>query len=168
MREYKPWLRQIEEGQESIKGADENMGKFEPVPDNPPGIWDQHDGSVVGKASGDGQITRISRREHEKVVVKPWPRCHDLDVWHSGAVHAVCVAPGGPDRQACKIGWIQLRSLILTVTMNYLQIREISDSNPLAPSCRSRFRTWSRTLVKWPRKSRYTNQAEKSGARNEG
>ena len=24
-------------------------GKFEPVPDNLPGIWDQHDGSVVGK-----------------------------------------------------------------------------------------------------------------------
>ena len=31
MREYKSWLRQIEEGQGSIKGADENMGKFEPV-----------------------------------------------------------------------------------------------------------------------------------------
>jgi hypothetical protein len=49
MREYKSWLRQIEEGQGSIKGADENMGKFEPVPDNPPGIWDQCDGSVMGK-----------------------------------------------------------------------------------------------------------------------
>jgi hypothetical protein len=103
MREYKSWLRQIEEGQDSIKGADENMGKFEPVPDNPPGIWDQHDGSVVGKASGDGQnewITRISRREHEIVVVKPWPRCQDLDVWRSGTVHAVCVASGDPDQRA--------------------------------------------------------------------
>ena len=39
-----------------------------------------HDGSVVGKAASDGQnewVTRIFRREHEKVVVKPWPRRRD-------------------------------------------------------------------------------------------
>ena len=57
----------------------------------------------MGKASGDGQnewVTRVSRREHDKVVVKPWPRCQDLDVWRSGTVQAVCVASGDPDKRA--------------------------------------------------------------------
>ena len=42
----------------------------------------------------------MPRREHEKVVVKPWPRCQDLDVWRSGTDHAVCVASGYPDIRA--------------------------------------------------------------------
>ena len=42
----------------------------------------------------------MPRREHEKVVVKPWPRCQDLDVWRSGTDHAVYVASGYPDIRA--------------------------------------------------------------------
>ena len=86
MREYRSWLRQVEEGQETIQGSVQDRDQPDPVPDNPPGLWDQHDGSVVGKAPGEAQnewVTGISRREHEKVAAKSRLRCQNLDVWRS-------------------------------------------------------------------------------------
>ena len=104
MKEYQSWLEQVEEGQETLKGS--NAPEYDPVPDNPPGLWDRKDGkdaSVVNSDIGqDGKdwVTRISRKEHEKVIVKPWPKCQDLDVWRSNVVQAVCVASGDPDTDA--------------------------------------------------------------------
>ena len=104
MKEYQSWLEQVEEGQETLKGS--NAPEYDPVPDNPPGLWDRKDGkdaSVVNSDIGqDGKdwVTRISRKEHEKVTVKPWPKCQDLDVWRSNVVQAVCVASGDPDTDA--------------------------------------------------------------------
>ena len=79
MKEYQSWLEQAEEGQESLK--DSKAPEFEPVPDNPPGLWERKDGKDASVANSDaGQdgkdwVTRISRKEHEKVTVKPWPKC---------------------------------------------------------------------------------------------
>ena len=104
MKEYQSWLEQAEEGQESLK--DSKAPEFEPVPDNPPGLWERKDGKDASVANSDaGQdgkdwVTRISRKEHEKVTVKPWPKCQDLDVWRSNVVQAVCVASGDPDTAA--------------------------------------------------------------------
>ena len=104
MKEYQSWLEQVEEGQETLKGS--NVPEFDPVPDNPPGLWDRKDGkdaSVANSEIGqDGKdwVTRISRKEHERVIVKPWPKCQDLDVWRSNVVQAVCVASGDPDTEA--------------------------------------------------------------------
>ena len=104
MKEYQSWLEQVEEGQESVK--DSKASEFDPVPDNPPGLWDRKDGKDASVANSDiGQdgkdwVTRISRKEHEKVIVKPWPKCQDLDVWRSNVVQAVCVASGDPDTAA--------------------------------------------------------------------
>ena len=104
MKEYQSWLEQVEEGQGSLK--DSKVPDFDPVPDNPPGLWDRKDGkdaSVANSDAGhDGKdwVTRISRKEHEKVIVKPWPKCQDLDVWRSNVVQAVCVASGDPDTAA--------------------------------------------------------------------
>ncbi|CAL1163660.1 unnamed protein product [Cladocopium goreaui] len=41
--------------------------------------------------------------EHEKVIVKPWPKCQDLDVWRSNVVQAVCVASGDPAELVMKV-----------------------------------------------------------------
>jgi len=104
MKEYQSWLQQVEEGQEALKSS--NGPDYDPVPDNPPGLWDRKDGKDASVASSDiGQdgkdwVTRISRKEHERVVVKPWPKCQDLDVWRSNVVQAVCVASGDPDTAA--------------------------------------------------------------------
>ena len=104
MKEYQSWLEQVEEGQGTLKGS--NAPEYDPVPDNPPGLWDRRDGKDVSVANSDlGQdgkdwVTRISRKEHEKVIVKPWPKCQDLDVWRSNVVQAVCVASGDPDTAA--------------------------------------------------------------------
>ena len=104
MKEYQSWLEQVEEGQESLK--DSKAPEFDPVPDNPPGLWERKDGKDVSAVNSDiGQdgkdwVTRISRKEHEKVTVKPWPKCQDLDVWRSNVVQAVCVASGDPDTAA--------------------------------------------------------------------
>ena len=104
MKEYQSWLEQVEEGQQTLKGS--NAPEYDPVPDNPPGLWDRKDGKDASVANSDiGQdgkdwVTRISRKEHEKVIVKPWPKCRDLDVWRSNVVRAVCVASGDPDTDA--------------------------------------------------------------------
>ena len=104
MKEYQSWLEQVEEGQETLKGS--NAPEYDPVPDNPPGLWDRKDGKDASVADSnldqDGKewVTRISRKEHEKVIVKPWPKCQDLDVWRSNVVQAVCVASGDPDTAA--------------------------------------------------------------------
>ncbi|CAL1156913.1 unnamed protein product [Cladocopium goreaui] len=104
MKEYQSWLQQVEEGQETLQGS--NEPEYDPVPDNPPGLWGRKDGKDASLANSDiGQdgkdwVTRISRKEHEKVVVKPWPKCQDLDVWRSNVVQAVCVASGDPDTAA--------------------------------------------------------------------
>ena len=104
MKEYQSWLEQAEEGQDSQKDA--KAPELDPVPDNPPGLWDRKDGKDVSVANSDiGQdgkdwVTRISRKEHEKVTIKPWPKCQDLDVWRSNVVQSVCVASGDPDTAA--------------------------------------------------------------------
>ena len=104
MKEYQSWLEQVEEGQESLK--DSKALELDPVPDNPPGLWERKDGKDASVANSDiGQdgkdwVTRISRKEHEKVSVKPWPKCQDLDVWRSNVVQSVCVASGDPDTAA--------------------------------------------------------------------
>eukprot|EP00435_Cladocopium_sp_Y103_P021266 s5034_g5.t1 len=94
MKEYKSWLAQVEDEAYAA-------GQPDPVPDNPPGLWDQHEGSNVERESQVPDfrewVTRISRKEHEKVTLKPWPKCNDLDVWRSNVVQAVCVASGDPD-----------------------------------------------------------------------
>ena len=101
MKEYQSWLQQVEEGQETLKGS--NADALDPVPDNPPGLWGQHDGQNASLGAEDQApdlkdwITRISRKEHEKITIKPWPKCQDLDVWRSNVVQAVCVASGDPD-----------------------------------------------------------------------
>ena len=68
MRQHRSWLKNVEDGQETIKGSEPAQQQYDPVPDNPAGLWDQHEGSVAGKGLVDGQnelITRISRKEHE-------------------------------------------------------------------------------------------------------
>ena len=104
MKEYQSWLQQVEEGQETLKGS--NAPEYDPVPNNPPGLCHRKDGKDASVANSDVDqdgkewITRISRKEHKKVVVKPWPKCQDLDVWRSNVVQAVCVASGDPDTAA--------------------------------------------------------------------
>eukprot|EP00435_Cladocopium_sp_Y103_P005054 s7239_g1.t1 len=97
MKEYKSWLAQVEDEAYAAEQPD-------PVPDNPPGLWDQHEGSNVERGSQVQDVkewvTRISRKEHEKITLKPWPKCNDLDVWRSNVVQAVCVASGDPDTAA--------------------------------------------------------------------
>eukprot|EP00435_Cladocopium_sp_Y103_P002839 s4514_g1.t1 len=44
MREYKSWLAQVEDEAYAA-------GQPDPVPDNPPGLWDQHEGSNVERGS---------------------------------------------------------------------------------------------------------------------
>ena len=67
MKEYQSWLEQVEEGQETLK--DSNVPESDPVPDNPPGLWDRKDGkdaSVANSEIGqDGKdwVTQISRKE---------------------------------------------------------------------------------------------------------
>ena len=71
MKGYQSWLEQAEEGQETLKGS--SAPEYDPVPDNPPGLWDRKDGKDVSVADSnldqDGKewVTRISRKEHEKV-----------------------------------------------------------------------------------------------------
>ena len=104
MKECQSWLEQVEEGQETVKES--NASEYDPVPDNPPGLWDRKDSKDASVADSnldqDGKewVTRISRKEHEKVIVKPWPKCQDLGVWRSNVVQAVCVASGDPDTAA--------------------------------------------------------------------
>ena len=109
MKEYQSWLQQAEEGQETLK--DGNESELDPLPDNPPGLWDGKvckdvsiPNSDIGQDAKDW-VTRISRKEHEKITVKPWPKCQDLDVWRSNVVQAVCVASGDPDTAAWR-GWL--------------------------------------------------------------
>ena len=71
MKGHQSWLEQAEEGQETLKGS--NAPEYDPVPDNPPGLWDRKDGKDVSVADSnldqDGKewVTRISRKEHEKI-----------------------------------------------------------------------------------------------------
>ena len=124
MKEYQSWLEQAEEGQESLK--DSKAPEFEPVPDNPPGLWERKDGKDASVANSDaGQdgkdwVTRISRKEHEKVTVKPWPKCQDLDVWRSNVVQAVCVASGDPDTAA----WRRWLSPALLPSPDYAELAD--------------------------------------------
>ena len=124
MKEYQSWLEQVEEGQESLK--DSKAPEFEPVPDNPPGLWERKDGKDASVANSDaGQdgkdwVTRISRKEHEKVTVKPWPKCQDLDVWRSNVVQAVCVASGDPDTAA----WRRWLSPALLPSPDYAELAD--------------------------------------------
>ena len=73
MKEYQSWLQQVEEGQETLKGS--NAPEYDPVPNNPPGLCHRKDGKDASVANSDVDqdgkewITRISRKEHEKVVV---------------------------------------------------------------------------------------------------
>ena len=124
MTRYQSWLEQVEEGQESLK--DSEAPEFEPVPDNPPGLWERKDGKDASVANSDaGQdgkdwVTRISRKEHEKVTVKPWPKCQDLDVWRSNVVQAVCVASGDPDTAA----WRRWLSPALLPSPDYAELAD--------------------------------------------
>ena len=100
MKEYQSWVQQVKEGQGTLKGTNDEV--LDPVPDNPPGLWDQRNGQDGSIGSNDqGQdvkdcIARISRKKHEKISIKPWSKCQDLDVWRSNVVQAVCVASGDP------------------------------------------------------------------------
>eukprot|EP00435_Cladocopium_sp_Y103_P005115 s7342_g1.t1 len=62
MKEYKSWLAQVEDEAYAA-------GQPDPVPGNPPGLWDQHEGSNVERGSQVPDfkewVTRISRKEHE-------------------------------------------------------------------------------------------------------
>ena len=124
MKEYQSWLEQVEEGQESLK--DSKAPEYDPVPDNPPGLWERKDGKDASVANSDaGQdgkdwVTRISRKEHEKVIVKPWPKCQDLDVWRSNVVQAVCVASGDPDTAA----WRRWLSPALLPSPDYAELAD--------------------------------------------
>ena len=126
MKEYQnqSWLEQVEEGQESLK--DSKAPEYDPVPDNPPGLWERKDGKDASVANSDaGQdgkdwVTRISRKEHEKVTVKPWPKCQDLDVWRSNVVQAVCVASGDPDTAA----WRRWLSPALLPSPDYAELAD--------------------------------------------
>ena len=124
MKEYQSWLEQAEEGQESLK--DSKAPGYDPVPDNPPGLWERKDGkdaSVANSEAGpDGKdcVTRISRKEHEKVTVKPWPKCQDLDVWRSNVVQAVCVASSDPDTAA----WRRWLSPALLPSPDYAELAD--------------------------------------------
>ena len=124
MKEYQSWLEQVEEGQESLK--DSKAPEYDPVPDNPPGLWQRKDGKDASVANSDaGQdgkdwVTRISRKEHEKVTVKPWPKCQDLDVWRSNVVQAVCVASGDPDTAA----WRRWLSPALLPSPDYAELAD--------------------------------------------
>ena len=63
MKEYQSWLEQAEEGQESLKNS--RAPEYDPVPDNPPGLWERKDGKDASVANSDaGQdgkdwVTRI-------------------------------------------------------------------------------------------------------------
>ena len=51
MKEYQSWLEQVEEGQESMKGS--KAPEYDPVPDNPPGLWERKDGKDASVANSD-------------------------------------------------------------------------------------------------------------------
>ena len=135
MKEYQSWLQQVEDGQETLKGS--NEPKYEPVPDNPPGLWDRKDGNDVSIPNSDaGQdakewVTRISRKEDEKITVKPWPKCQDLDVW----------------RMLYKLSVLHQLNYQTQTMLNSLTQVTI-DSSPLTPNFPLPCRTWSMRQVK--------------------
>ena len=51
MKEYQSWLEQVEAGQESLK--DSKAPEYDPVPDNPPGLWERKDGKDASVANSD-------------------------------------------------------------------------------------------------------------------
>jgi len=142
MKEYQSWLEQVEEGQESLK--DSKAPEFEPVPDNPPGLWERKDGKDASVANSDaGQdgkdwVTRISRKEHEKVTVKPWPKILMYGVPTSCkpyVLHQVIQT-----RLHGEDGYLLLYYPVRI--MPSLPIQENSVSSPLTPSCPLPCRTW--------------------------
>jgi len=68
MREYQSWLQQVEEGQETLRGSNDDIPH--PVPDNPPGLWDRQDGQIASVGVEDqvpdfrDWIIHISRKGH--------------------------------------------------------------------------------------------------------
>ena len=80
MKVYQSWLQQVEEGQETLKGS--NDPEYDPVPDNPPGLWDRKDGKDASLANSDivtkmekigshgyrGKSTRGSSSSHGRSV----------------------------------------------------------------------------------------------------
>ena len=51
MEEYQKWLEQAEAGQESLR--DSKAPEYDPVPDNPPGLWERKDGKDASVANSD-------------------------------------------------------------------------------------------------------------------
>ena len=48
--------------------------------------------AAVGTSSSS--TSKISRKEHEKIVIPAWPKIHDLEAWKSQVVAAVVTASG--------------------------------------------------------------------------
>ena len=151
MREYQSRLQQVEDGRETMRGTSDNDAP-DPVPDNPPGLWDRQNGQDASVGADDQApdtrdwITRISRKEHEKITIKPWPKCQDLDIWRSNVVQVVCVASGDPDTAA----WREWLAPAQLPNPDYALLSDSGeyDSNLLAPSCRSLCRTWLMLLAR--------------------
>jgi len=84
-REHQSWPQQVEDDQETLRGTNDDVPG--PVPDNPPGLWGRQSGQDVSIGVEDqvpdfrGWITRISKKKHERIIVKPWPKSQDFDVW---------------------------------------------------------------------------------------
>ena len=61
--------------------------------------------SSTAKSSTDVTTSKISRKEHEKIVISAWPKIHDLEVWKAYVVAAIVTA-SGDERQDDWINWL--------------------------------------------------------------
>jgi hypothetical protein len=63
MREYQSWLQQVEDGQETLRGTNDEAP--DPVPENPPGLWDRQNGQDAS-VGVEEQVpgTRLQRLDH--------------------------------------------------------------------------------------------------------
>ena len=57
MREYQSWLQQVEDGQESLRGTNDEVA--DPVPEKPPGLWDRTKRALVWKIRYQTSGTRL-------------------------------------------------------------------------------------------------------------
>lgn len=142
MKEYQSWLQQVEEGQGTLKGT--NDIALDPVPDNPPGLWDKQDGkdgSIINSEQGqDGKDWRRPLLSHgrnvrtlmygDQMSFKPFV----------SRLEILTRLLGGDG--------LHLLNYRILITLCYLT-QVTFDSNPLAPNCLVPCRTWLMQRAKW-------------------
>ena len=84
-REHQSWPQQVEDDQETWRGTNDDVPG--PVPDHPPGLLGpaerprcEHRCGRSGTGLQGLDYPHIEKK-HERIIVKPWPKSQDFDVW---------------------------------------------------------------------------------------